>query len=371
MSSRISTVMLMKKTVLAVSLAIGTLMISGCDSNEPQLEVTKVDPIRPALVEVISPSINAQLRFNGVVRSAERADLAFRMNGRVINVLVEEGQQVTKGQLLAQLDPRDAKTALESARVEYKNSQAEYKRGKAIYEKSQAIAKSDLDTLSTRYNLAKNRLEEAKRQLEYTQLTAPFDGIVGRKMIDNHVQIQANSPVLTIHDLDNLEVLINIPDSVMLGELKGSEAIAQISAVPNERFPLVLSTYGTQADPITQTYPVVLKFKELGGFNVLPGMTVKVTPVYPKDSAEENTLITMPLTAIVPDNKGGQFVWVVDAQNQVQQRAVNTGELLANRVVITKGLQMNERIIIAGVTSIKTDMIVKPYSEQSAMSHGE
>ncbi|MGF1804650.1 efflux RND transporter periplasmic adaptor subunit [Aliivibrio sifiae] len=371
MRSTISTVMLIKKTVLAVSLAIGTLMASGCDSNSLQTNTAQTVTVRPALIEVIAPSMNAQLRFNGVVRSAERADLAFRMNRRIINVLVAEGQQVTKGQLLAQLDPRDAKTALESARVEYKNSQAEYNRGKAIYEKSQAIAKSDLDTLSTRYNLTKNRLEEAKRQLEYTQLTAPFDGIVGRKMIDNHVQIQVNSPVLTIHDLDNLEVLINIPDSVMLGELKGSEAIAQISAIPSERFPLVLSTYGTQADPITQTYPVVLKFKDLGGFNVLPGMTVKVIPIYPTPTVEEHSLITVPLTAIVPDNKGGQFVWVVDSHNQVQQRVVNTGELLTNRVVITKGLQINDRIVIAGVTSIKTDMIVKPYSEQSAMSHGE
>ena len=368
MSSSISTPMLMKKTVLAVSLAIGTLMMSGCDSNEVQSDAAQVVTIRPALIEVIRPSMNAQLRFNGVVRSAERADLAFRMNGRVINVLVEEGQQVKKGQLLAQLDPRDAKTAIESARVEYKNSQAEYNRGRAIYEKSQAIAKSDLDTLNTRYNLAKNRLDEAKRQLEYTQLTAPFDGIVGRKMIDNYVQIQANSPVFTIHDLDNLEVLIHIPDSVMLGDLKGSEAIAQISAIPNEHFPLLLSTFGTQADPITQTYPVVLTFKDLGGFNVLPGMTVKVVPAYPTTITKENTLITVPLTAIVPDNKGGQFVWVVDAQYQVQQRAVIAGELLTNRVVITKGLQMDERIVIAGVTSIKANMVVKPYSEQSTMS---
>lgn len=371
MSSSISTLMLMKKTTLAVSLAIGAMMISGCNSEETQQEITKVATIRPALIEVITPRMNAQLRFNGVVRSAQRADLAFRMNGRVIDVFVEEGQQVKEGELLAQLDPRDAKTALESARVEYKNTKAEYNRGKAIYQKSQAITKSDLDSLNTRNRLAKNRLEEATRQLEYTQLTAPFDGIVGRKMIDNHVQVQANSSVITVHNIDKLEVLINIPGSVMLGDLKGSKAIAQISSIPNKQFPLVLSTYGTQADPITQTYPVVLTFEDLSGVNVLPGMTVKVVPVYSNSSSEDNVLITIPLTAIVPDNKGGQFVWVLDAKNQVQQRQISTGELLTNRVIITDGLHLGERIIIAGVTSLKTDMTVKPYSDKSAMSHEE
>lgn len=370
MSSSISTLTLMKKTTLAVSLAISTMMLSGCGSDESK-EVIKAAIIRPALIEVITPSINAQLRFNGVVRSAQRADLAFRMNGRVIRVLVEEGQQVKEGQLLAQLDPRDAKTALESALTEYKNTQAEYHRGKAIYEKSQAIAKSDLDTLRTRNRLAKNRLEESTRQLEYTQLTAPFDGIVGRKMVDNHIQIQANNPVLTIHNIDKLEVLINIPDSVMLGDLKGSKAVAQISSMPNEQFPLILSTYGTQADPITQTYPVVLTFEDLGGFNVLPGMTVKVVPIYPNSSLDDNSLITVPLTAIVPDNKGGQFVWILDTKNQIKQRQINTGELLTNRVIITDGLQLGERIIIAGVSSLKADMTVKPYSDKSAMNHGE
>ncbi|KXI23835.1 efflux RND transporter periplasmic adaptor subunit [Photobacterium sanguinicancri] len=366
MRSTASTLLLIKKTAIAVSIAIGSILISGCDANEAPQNIISTSTVRPALTEVLSHSTNAKLTFNGVVRSTQRADLAFRLSGRVIDVLVHEGQQVKKGQLLAQLDPRDAKTALDSAHFEFKNSEAEYTRGKAIYDKSQAIAKSDLDTLRTRYNVAKNRLTDAKRQLEYTQLLAPFDGIIGRKMVDNHVQIQANSPVLTVHNINDLEVLINIPDSVMLGDLKGSKALAQISALRNETFPLVLSTYGTQADPVTQTYPVVLTFEDLRGFNVLPGMAVKVVPVYPTDQAQAAALITVPLTAVVPDNQGGQFVWVVDQDNQVHQRPVTAGTLNANRIVIKAGLHAGERIVIAGVSSLKEGMKVKPYTDKLA-----
>ncbi|MGR5079547.1 efflux RND transporter periplasmic adaptor subunit [Photobacterium swingsii] len=368
MRSTASTLLLIKKTAIAVSIAVGSILISGCDTHEAPHNSISTTIIRPALTEVISPSTHAKLRFNGVVRSAQRADLAFRINGRVINVFAREGQQVKKGQLIAQLDPRDAQTALESARVEFKNSEADYTRGKAIYQKSQAIAKSDLDTLSTRYQLAKNRLDEAKRQLEYTQLHAPFDGIIGRKLIDNHVQIQANSPVITVHNIRDLEVLIHIPDTVMLGELKGSKALAQISALRDETFPLILSTYGTQADPMTQTYPVVLTFEDLRGINVLPGMAVKVVPVYPANQAQAATQITVPLTAIVPDNQGGQFVWVVDQDNQVHQRPVTVGSLNANRIVIKAGLHAGERIVIAGVSSLKAGMKVAPYTDKLAVN---
>ncbi len=197
---------LIKKIAVAISIAISTSVISGCDSESIVEKTLPSATIRPALTEVISPIANKQLTFNGVVRSAERADLAFRVGGHLTNIYVDQGQHVKKNQLLAQLDARDAETSLESATAEYKNSKTEYLRGKSIFEKSQAISKSSLDTLTTRYQLAKNGLNEARRQLEYTKLYAPFDGVIGRKMVDNHVQIQANEPIFTIHDINDLEI---------------------------------------------------------------------------------------------------------------------------------------------------------------------
>ncbi len=148
-----------------------------------------------------------------------------------------------------------------------------------FFEKSRAISKSDLDAITTRYNLARNRVDETKRQFEYTELRAPFDGIIGRKLVDNHIQIQANSPVLVLHDLSDLEVVINLPHKVMLSGLHQTAANAELSAIPGQLFPLALRTYATEADPISQTYPVVMGFEELKGFRVLPGMAVKVSAV--------------------------------------------------------------------------------------------
>ena len=352
-----------KVTRLAAGIALTSLLLGGCGKEE--VAQTKTAVIQPALTEVVSSSISNELSFNGVVRSAERANLAFRIGGLLTEIRVKEGDHIKQGDLLARLDARDARTALESAELELQSAEDDYTRAKAIFEKSRAISRSDLDAITTRFNLAQNRVDEAKRQFEYTELRAPFDGIIGRKLVDNHIQIQANNPVLVLHDLSDLEVVINLPHKVMLSGQNQATANAELSAIPGQLFPLVFRTWATEADPVSQTYPVVLGFDDLKGFRVLPGMAVKVTA---SSAQTEGTLstITIPLTAVVPDNQGNQFVWVVGSDNKVKKRFVKVGSLNKNRIVIKQHLTTGERVIIAGVSSLKEGMEVRPYTDGSS-----
>lgn len=350
----------MKITRLAAGVALASLLLGGCSEKTEQPTTEKVI-VQPALTEVVTSSAGEELNFNGVVRAAERADLSFRVGGMLTDILVKEGDQVRKGDLLAKLDSRDAKTNLESAQLELKNAKDDYERATAIFNKSQAISRSDLDTITTTYNLARNKAEEAARKLEYTELRAPFDGFIGRKLVDNHSQIQANSPVITLHDLNDLEVVINLPDKVMISGLRETTANAELASIPAEVFPLTLRTWASQADPVSQTYPVVLGFSDLKGLRVLPGMAVKVVAGQPADG-QGGANITVPLTAIVPDNQGGQFVWIVGSDNKVSKRAVEVGSLRNNRIVVEKNLEPGERVITAGVSSLKDGMEVNPYS---------
>ncbi|WP_232055040.1 efflux RND transporter periplasmic adaptor subunit [Vibrio taketomensis] len=347
---------------LAVGLALTSLTLVGCGEEEQQVVAAPV--VKPALTEVVSAARGDSLSFNGVVRAAERADLSFRVGGLITELLVNEGDRVKAGQVLARLDSRDAQTALASAKLELKNTEVEYQRAKAIYEKSKAISNSQLDEITTRYNLAKNRRDEAQRQLDYTEITAPFDGIIGRRFVDNYVQIQANAPVFTLHDLDDLEVVIYIPDTVMLSSVGGNKAQAEISGIPNHLFDLTLRTYATQADPVTQTYAVVLGFDDVNGYRVLPGMTVKVLPVEDQQQVK-NPTITVPIIAVVPDNQGKQYVWVVGPDNKVSKRFVDVGELSRDRVVIKGNLKIGEQIVTAGMSSLQEGMEIRPMGNGS------
>ncbi|WP_443088445.1 efflux RND transporter periplasmic adaptor subunit [Vibrio sp. LaRot3] len=354
-----------KCLVMAIAVSLSTFALLGCGA-EAQPPVQK-QSIKPALTEVVQPTYGESLSFNGEVRAAERAELSFRIGGRLSDVYVQEGQKVAQGELLAKLDSRDAKTALASAKIELENVKAEYLRAKAIYDKSKAISKSSLDEITARYNLAKNRYSEAERQLDYTKIEAPFAGIIGKKWVDNHTQVQANATVFTLHDLQDLEVVIQIPDSVMLSGLHGTKAQAEISAIPRIKFDLSLRTYATQADANSQSYAVVLGFDDVQGYRVLPGMAVKVYPAQADSQANaDKGLFTLPVTAIVPDNQGKQFVWVVGDNNTVAKRFVEVGNLHKQRVQITDNLEQGERVVIAGVTSLRDGMQVRPMLNEEA-----
>ncbi|HAS6347268.1 TPA: efflux RND transporter periplasmic adaptor subunit [Vibrio vulnificus] len=351
-----------RSKALLVSM-ISSAMLMGC--SEPAADVISVPVVRPALVEQVASQQAQTLSFNGVVQAAERADLAFRVSGRLTQLLVNEGDMVKKGQLLAQLDARDAQTALASAQSEFDNVQVEYARAKAVFEKSRAITQSDLDALSTRLNLAKHRVEEAQRKLEYTSLYSPFTGVVGLKQVDNHTQIQANQPILTLHNLHQLEVLVNIPDTVMLTERHRTRAFAELAAIPKHRFPLTLKHYSTQADAATQTYAVTLSFTDVSGYRVLPGMTVKVWPDRTEFDQSAMGVMTLPLTAVVSDNQGSQYVWVVNNEHQVHKRIIEVGNLQQNRIEINANLQLGETVVIAGTSALSEGMEVRPYTESA------
>ncbi|MGC9551455.1 efflux RND transporter periplasmic adaptor subunit [Vibrio metoecus] len=349
-----------KRTLLSVVVS-SALLLAGC-GEAPQVS-TPAPIIKPALTEIVASQQASDLTFNGVVRAAQRADLAFRISGRLTDIAVKEGDQVKKGQLLATLDSRDAKTALEAAQLELKNTEQEYRRAKAVFEKTQAISKAELDKVTNRYDLAKNHVEEAKRKLEYTQITAPFDGIISEKVVENFAQIQANQVIMTLQDLNDLEVAIEIPHRVMIAGVRNTRAIAELSAIPNQQFDLQLRTYSTQASSDSQTYSVVLGFENLKGFRVMPGMSAKVIPVQ-ENSEGERRLITLPITALVPDNQGKQYLWVVNAQNQAEKRYVEIGPTYKDRVVIQQNLTPGEQVIIAGVSSVREGMQVRPYTEK-------
>lgn len=352
-----------KSLMLAIGLSISGMTLTGCgvEAKAPVVKQT----VRPVLTETVVASRNDHLMFNGVIQAAERADLSFRISGRLTNILVKEGDRVEQGQLLATLDSHDAEIALASARLELNNVQVEYERAKAIYEKSKAISKSSLDELRTRYNLAKNRRDEAQRQLDYTRIEAPFSGIIGRKLVDNHVQIQANTPVFTLHDLSDLEVVIHIPDSVMLSGLHSTKAKAEVSAITDHLFDLTLRSYATQADPVSQTYAVVLGFENINGYRVLPGMTVKVVPAE-QDNQIERSIVTLPITAVVPNNQGQQFVWIVGEGDRVTRRYVDVGALSRDRVVINDNLAIGDKVVIAGMSSLQEGMEIRPMSNSTS-----
>jgi len=331
-------------------------LFAACEpqTNKGETEVEEV--VRPARIETLQSVSSSGLVFNGTVRAAQRAELAFKVAGRVDKVMVDEGASVTAGQELARLDDREFRTVLASAQAEFATADADYRRGQAIYERSQAISRRDLEKLETQRNLVANRLRSAQLALDETLLKAPFDGIVGRKLVEDFSRVGANQTVLVVQNLQDLEVVIQVPDRVVLQSSGSSDVYAEISGL-DQTFPLSLKFFSTEADPTTQTYQVILGLDGKGDARILPGMSARV---FSDSGSAANAGVTVPLGAIVPNNQGQQFVWKLDVDNRAQRANIEAGQLSGDRVVVTSGLQPGDRIITAGVSSVREGMKVRP-----------
>ncbi|WP_221274616.1 efflux RND transporter periplasmic adaptor subunit [Thaumasiovibrio subtropicus] len=318
--------------------------------------------MRPALTEIAAPIEIQAMALHGVVQAKSRAELSFPSSGRLVEVLVDEGDTVKQGEVLARIDPDEAKNRLASATVELRTVRAEYQRAKSIYDTSQAISKSQLEEVETRFRLANYRLDEARRLVEDTELLAPFDGMISERNRDNHVLVQANETVLSLHDLSVMEVVVDVPEHLMVSGDRPEKVVAEVPALGNAQFELAVKNYSTRPDPVTQTYSVTFGFVDLGTSTLFPGMAVKV---FSQSSNRFSDSVAVPLSAVLPNNQGEQYVWVVTEHNVLEQRLVKTGALRGDRIEVLDRLSPGEHVVVSGTNGLIHNMSVRPVLAES------
>lgn len=346
-----------KTSIAILTAAALSIVLTGCEKEGVASSSQHVQS-RPALILTLQGQALTQTSFTGLVRSSQRAELAFKQSGKLASMTVQEGDKVSRGQILATLDDAELKTALNSANVEFKQAQTDFDRGNKIFSTSQAISRSDLDQLKVKRDLAANKVAKAQQDLANASLNAPFDGTVAQKLVNNFATVQPNQPVYVVHNPANLEVVINVPGKLFLEPNAGQRAVAEIEGLAGQSFGLTYRYYAADADLLSQTYQVVLGFDDTSAANLLPGMNAKVYPVV--DSAAQNQNLLVPVDAVVPSNTGSQFVWLVNADSSVAKRSISVGNILGDKIQVTDGLSPGDRIVVAGVHALTEGMKVHP-----------
>lgn len=353
----------------------GAALLFACGQSEQTAPVA--DAVRPVKLMTVSGAYAGKTRkLPGTVRAADRVDLAFQVSGPLIELPVKEGQQVKKGTLVARIDPRDYETKLRNARGVQAKAHAGLAYAIAEHRRYVKVKQTDAGAVSDSMVNLKLAAEQvaradlqsadaavaaAKDQLEYTYLRAPFDGVIARKYVDNYQEVMAKEAVLSLQNLTDVEVLIDVPE-LMMAPLRKSmpRFYAEFAADPARRFDLQVKEFATQSDPVTQTYRVVLTMPAPSGIRILPGMTVTVSIEF-AENAEAGTDIIIPAIAVFADDAGRSQVWVIDPQTKkAQRRAVTTGELTGNDSIhISSGLQADETIAVSGVSKLREGQTVR------------
>jgi len=338
------------------------MLLSSCGEQKEVVTEKKLRPVRT--ITVSAPDLNRAHEFTAVVDASRKADLSFKVSGELIQFNVNQGEKVKAGQVIATLNNRDIKVQLNEAQSNFDKAKADYERAKNLIS-THAISQADFDQLKSQFSSAQAKLDTAKNNLEYTELKASFDGVIAKKYTDNFQELRAGSAVVALHDLSNINLKIDLPESIMIRVRRRDEPpklTAQFDAIAGVNFPLAFKEVSTQADDVTKTYQVTLSMVAPTEHTILPGMTAHVTAEQLLLSNGNEARFYLPAKTVLKDSKGN-YVYVVMQKDKgigvVNRQAVTVGEITELGLEIFAGLKPGDEVLSAGMSKVSNGMEVK------------
>jgi RND family efflux transporter MFP subunit len=241
----------------------------------------------------------------------------------------------------------------------------------ALYENNNA-SRSDLDvalagkeSADAQVSSTQKRLELSQLQLEYTRLTAPFDGSVASLVAERNENVQAGQSIVMLTGVEAVEVEVSIPEILITSIREGSAVTVKFDALPGESLDATVTEVASASAGFATTYPVKVRLNEVTD-RVRPGMAAEVTFTF--TSTIKTGYFLVPTVAVAEDHLG-RFVYIVeegDGEHWIaHRRDVTVGELTRQGLQLTSGLEDGVRIVTGGVSRITDGQKVKVTGEDS------
>ncbi|MBV6417259.1 MAG: Multidrug resistance protein MdtA [Steroidobacteraceae bacterium] len=345
-------------TALLPFAALGALL--GACGGSPAADSAKKDTPAEIPVEVATARRGEMLaRYTGTATLEAEADaeVIARVGGEVAQVLVEEGDVVREGQVLAVLDGRQLRLEVAQSRAQFAKADRDYRRQVELHDKGLVSAgafenlKFDLDNLRATLALA-------ELQLSYTEIRAPFAGTVAARYVRVGQNVPQGTKTFRITDPTPLKASVFVPERELERLAPGQNAVAEIDALGSRTFPARVTLVSPAIDPATATFKVTLEM--LGGEGVLkPGMFARVGIVFERKPAA----LQVPRVALV-EADGAASVFIVEGGKAVQ-RAVTTGLADGGNIEVTRGVEDGDAVVIVGQNGLKSGNAVRVVSLES------
>ncbi|MDF0729422.1 efflux RND transporter periplasmic adaptor subunit [Pseudomonas entomophila] len=333
-----------------------SLLLGACGSDEAPPEV-----VRPVLSTLVEPQVQAQLgRFAGTIQARYESTLGFRVSGRIARRWLDVGARVEPGDTLATLDPTDQQNQLRAAegdlarvQAQWINAQANARRQQQLYDRgvgAQAqldIAQTDLKTTGASLEQARSALSQARDQLDYSTLRSDHAAVVTAWKAEAGQTVSAGQAVVTLARPDVKEAVIDLPIPLAEQLSKGLTFTVASQLEPHINTTASLRELEPQADATTRTRRARLSLASTpDAFHLGTAVSVTLTSAVTPRSE-------LPPTALL-ERDGKTQVWVVDPQQKtVATRDVTLIERNPERIVLASGVRPGERVVTAGVNSLK------------------
>ena len=314
-----------------MSLAASVVMFSCTSEKKQEVKVDEKPLVR--LETVKKQEVEQIQEFTATVEANVVNNIVPSMSLRINDILVEVGDHVRKGQVLAQMD----KTNLLQSQTQLENIQLEYDRAFELY-KVGGASKQSLDAQKTQLDVAKTAYENLK---ENTILVSPINGIVTARNYDSGDMI-GGEPVVTIEQMSPVKLLVNVSESFYTRVRKGMDVNVKVEVYGDEIFHGKVSLIYPTVDPQTRTFPVEIKLpnKDL---KVRPGMFARVTMNF----GTQNHVVAPDLSIIKQAGSGDRYIYVYK-DGKVSYNKVLLGRRMDDKYEIISGVSDGDQVVVAG-----------------------
>ncbi|MBN8412012.1 MULTISPECIES: efflux RND transporter periplasmic adaptor subunit [Halomonas] len=373
---------LRRRSLVATLLAV--VVIAGCEADQPPLTQQQVHPVK--LVALDAKRQGMLMRYPGQVQASERSELSFRVGGELRELAVQPGDEVEAGDLIARLDDRDAESQLASARSSYSLAEATYERMRISLERG-AISRSRFDEARAEYLSAQAQLKQAQDQVSYTELTAPFSGVIASVPVDNYQVVTAQQTIAELQQPGSIDVTFQLPeqqvrrinDERAQAVQDGDEAVVWVTFAENQqqRYPARYKEHDSSVSQGSLSYEVTLTLPEPEDITVLSGMSatvlldmsaltgdsrdpwrVPVAAVTTRESAPEQPVVWR----FVPDDPAA-----AEGPGKVEAVPVTPGPITTRGMLIEGELEAGDRLVAAGAERMQEGRQVRPWIKEEGL----
>lgn len=344
-----------------VLLALTAIFLAGCAQEAPPR------PPKPVkAIEISDPSALSADSYPGRAAAAREANMSFRISGPLVELPVKVGDTVAAGEVVARIDPNDYQVALNNVQSLLSGAEAALRRAEADYQRLSNVQREDPGATSQRAvdlalaardqalaaaSSASATVQTARDRLEYTTLTAPFNGKVVETYVENFETVVALQTIVRLLDSSSIEMTLSIPENLIGYADYVTSINVTFDALPGVEVPASISEIGSEASQATRTYPVTIIMEQPDGAEILPGMAGQAAVRARLPESAKSGVHVPPTALFAGTDTERSYVWIIDA-DAVTRREVTVGELTSSGVLVTGGLVPGDMIVAAGVSAL-------------------
>lgn len=339
----------MQKNLILIGLLVVALL-SGC-AKKKNSESIPVIPVRTIIADL--EKYRNKYEYVGIVEEERSSAMSFTVSGTVKMMYAEEGQRVSKGELLAQLDTANLSNAYNAAKAQLSQAEDAMRRIQKLYD-NQSVPEIKYIDIQTQLEKARSVEAIAKKNLSDSRLTAPFSGIIGKKSAESGENVLPGQPIYTLLKIEDVKIKVSVPEKEIADILKNQRTQIEVPALRDVSYEGMIEERGVVADPISHSYTVRVRVHNPAS-ELLPGMVCNVEIDQMPDNSKK--YIVLPPKCI-QRNGDEIFVWLAVDGVPVHKN-IRTGRMLPAGVEIISGLEGGEEVVIDGYQHINEGVMLK------------